>query len=116
MTTETFKLSRPLKTHSGQVTELTLREPDGSPFMTYGEPYTLVDRHDAEGNLLGTVFTFTKDNNKAMFGFLSKMTGIDDLLLSAISASDYQKLRLKAAHLLAMGAGTSDPIEPSSAQ
>ena len=34
--TETFKLSRPLKTHSGEITALTLREPTAGAFIDYG--------------------------------------------------------------------------------
>jgi hypothetical protein len=61
--TETFKLSRPLKTHSGELAELTLQEPTARAFVAYGEPFTLKPVKGDDGESAGVTFVY--DNNKA---------------------------------------------------
>jgi hypothetical protein len=71
MTTESFALSRPLKTHSGEVQTLTLKEPTARSFMDHGEPFTLKPRYNTAGEQDGVTFEYT--NNKALMGFLCDM-------------------------------------------
>lgn len=115
MTTETFALSRPLKTHNGEITSITLKEPTAAAFVNNGEPFTLVPRLNAAGEQDGIVFKF--DNNKAFMGFLSEMTEprLDDLVLSAMSASDFQRVRIVAANIIMLGVPDRNPTEPSAA-
>lgn len=115
MTTETFKLSRPLKTHSGEVSEITMREPTGKSFIDHGEPFTLKPRVDANGEPDGVLIEYT--NNKAMMGFIADMIEprVDDLVLQGIGASDYQRLRAIAANIILAGVQDKNPTEPPAA-
>jgi hypothetical protein len=42
MTDKTITLSRPITTHEGQVSTITVREPKGKDFFELGDPTTLV--------------------------------------------------------------------------
>lgn len=110
MTIETFSLSRPLKTHSGDLTTLTLQEPTAGAFVDYGEPFTLTPRK-GEGDEPDGV-TFVYDNNKAFVRFLVDMIaekGIDDLILRGLTASDFQRLRSVATNIILLGVGDKNP-------
>lgn len=106
MTTETFTLSRPLKTHDGEVTTLTLKEPTGGAFVDYDDPFTV----KPDGETGNATFVY---HNKAFIKFLSNMTGIDDLILKGISASDFIRLRGVATNMIAMGVKDKAPFEQS---
>ena len=91
--THTFKLSKPLKTHDGEITELKLKEPKARLFFKYGDPFKLApmkDRADLE-------FVFDKE---AIMQFISEMTGIDDIVLGDLSTGDYYRLRQDAANFI----------------
>jgi hypothetical protein len=106
MTTETFTLSRPLKTHNGEVIELKLREPRAGAFVRYNDPFKVKPLRDAAGEPEGFEYEF---NNKQMLQFLAEMTGIDDLLLQDMSASDFMRLRVAAANLILLSVPDRDP-------
>lgn len=110
MTTETFNLSRPLKTHNGEVLTLTLQEPTAGAFIDYGEPFTLRPRKGEDGEPDGVTFVY--DNNKAFVRFLVDMIaekGVDDLVLKSISASDFQRLRGVATNIILLGVQDERP-------
>lgn len=110
MTTETFNLSRPLKTHSGEVTALTLQEPTAGAFVDYGEPFTLKPRKGEDGEPDGVSFVY--DNNKAFMRFLVDMIaekGIDEIVLKGMSASDFQRLRGLATNIILLGVQDQRP-------
>jgi|APCry1669193181_1035450.scaffolds.fasta_scaffold247236_2 hypothetical protein len=113
MKTETFKLSTPLKTHSGEISEIVLKEPTAKAFLEHGEPFTMKPQYNGEGAHEGSLFVF--DNNKAMMGFLSEMTvpRIDDIILSGMSASDFRIIRYVAANIIFGGVQSKDPTVPS---
>jgi hypothetical protein len=115
MATETFKLSRPIKTHSGDLTELTLQEPSARSFVNYGEPFTLKPVKADDGEPAGVQFVY--DNNKAFMGFLTDMVveKVDDLLLQSISASDFHRLRSVATNIILLGVQDKNFTEPSAA-
>jgi hypothetical protein len=112
MTTETFKLSQPLKTHDGELTALTLQAPTARAFVHYGEPFTLkvAKNEDGEPNV-----TFVYDNNKVFMQFLTDMVveKVDDLILESLNASDFIRLRNAAAHIILMGQADANFTEPS---
>jgi hypothetical protein len=103
---QTFTLSRPLKTHSGEITKLTLREPTAGAFIDYGEPFSLKTRFDKEGEPDGFEFVF--DNNKALTRFMVDMIEekTDDLVLKGLTASDFRSLRQLAATIIVLGVPT----------
>ncbi|MGY3618413.1 hypothetical protein [Bradyrhizobium sp. USDA 10063] len=103
---ETFKLSRPLKTHDGDVIELKLKEPRASALIKYNDPFTLKPIKDENGEPNGFEFIF---HNKSMMQFLSDMTGVDDLLLADMSASDFMRLRGVAANIILLSVPDKDP-------
>lgn len=114
MTTETFRLSRPLKTHSGELATLTLQEPTAGAFVDYGEPFTLKPRKGEDGEPDGVSFVY--DNNKAFMRFLVDMIaekGIDEIVLKGISASDFQRLRGAATNIILLGVPDKNFTAPS---
>jgi hypothetical protein len=105
-TTQIVKLSRPLKTHSGDVNEITLKEPTARSFFSHGEPFKVKVTTDDKGESLVDFDFF----NGVISKFLTDMTGVDDVVLSSLRAVDYVNLRTRAAHMIIGVAGT-DPIE-----
>ncbi|MDR6304671.1 hypothetical protein GGQ85_002383 [Nitrobacter vulgaris] len=109
-TTETFTLSRPLKTHSGELLTLTLQEPTAGAFIDYGEPFTLKPRKGENGEPDGVTFVY--DNNKVFMRFLLDMIvekGVDDLILKGLSAKDFQQLRMAATNIIMIGVQDKNP-------
>jgi hypothetical protein len=104
--TETVKLSRPLKTHDGDKTVLTLREPTAKLFFDYGEAFKVKVTIGDDGKQ-HIDFTF---NDSIMKKYLSSMTGVDDLVLSDLRAADYVELRGRAAWMV-VGVSGSNPSE-----
>ncbi len=116
MTTETFKLSRPLKTHNGEITELTLQEPTARAFVIYGDPFKLKPIKNEDGESEGVSFIY--DNNRAFMSFLVDMVvekGVDDLLLSSITARDFHMLRSVATNIILLGVQDANFTNPSDA-
>lgn len=114
MTTETFKLSRPLKTHNGELTALTLQEPTIRSFVVHGEPFTLKPVKVEDGEPPKAEFVY--NNNKAFLGFLGDMVvekGVDDIILSSITASDFHHLRSLATTIILVGVQDKNFTEPS---
>jgi hypothetical protein len=115
MATETFKLSRPIKTHNGELTELTIQEPTARAFVNYGEPFTLKTVKGDDGEPAGVSFVY--DNNKALMGFLVDMVveKVDDLLLQSITSSDFHRLRSLATNIILLGVQDKNFTSPSDA-
>jgi len=82
----TFKLSEPLKTHDGDVTELKLKTPRAGLIVKHNDPFKVRRSPDGDG------FEYEFDN-KSMMAFATEMTGIDDLLLSDLLVTDFINLR-----------------------
>lgn len=101
----TVKLSKPLKTHAGEVSTLTLQEPTARSFIEHGEPFKMkVTRDDKDE--VSVDFTY---DNRIMSKFLSDMSGIDDILLGSLRATDFYALRTKATHII-VGLTGQSPI------
>ncbi|WP_035657297.1 hypothetical protein, partial [Bradyrhizobium sp. STM 3809] len=62
----TFKLSSPLKTHGGEVTELTLKSPKARLTVKYGDPFVLRPMRNAKGETEGWEYIW---DNEAMMHF-----------------------------------------------
>jgi len=103
--TETVKLSRPLKTHAGEVSEITLKEPTARSFFSHGEPFKVRVLSDDKGESLVDFDFF----NSVFAKFLTDMTGLDDIVLSSLRAVDYVSLRTRAAHMI-IGVAGQNPI------
>jgi hypothetical protein len=104
--TETVKLSRPLKTHGGDVSEITLKEPTARSFFSHGEPFKVRVLSDDKGES-HVDFDFF---NNVFAKFLVDMTGLDDIVLSSLRAVDYVSLRTRAAHMI-IGVAGANPTE-----
>jgi hypothetical protein len=101
--TETVTLSKPLKTHSGEVTSLTLKEPEARSFFTHGEPFKVrVISDEVNGDRIDFDF-----NNAVFKNFLADMTGHDDIVLGKLRAADFMTLRSRAAQMIIGVAGTN---------
>lgn len=111
--TETFKLSRPIKTHGGEFDTLTLREPTAGAFVDNGEPFKVVTKTNAEGEPSGIDIVY--DNNRALLRFIIDMVveKVDELILRGLSAADFMRLRGLATNIILVGIGPKDPTEPS---
>lgn len=101
--TQIVKLSRPIKTHSGEVSEITLKEPTARSFFTHGEPFKVKVLTDDKGESLIDFEFF----NSIIVKFLADMSGLDDIVLSGLRAVDYVSLRARAAHMIIGVAGTN---------
>ena len=103
MSTTTVTLSTPIKTHNGEVSTITLKEPLARSFFDHGECFKM--RVITEGDDSRVEFDY---NHKIFAKFLMDMTGIDDGLLGNMKASDYFLVRNAATNLIVGVAGT-DP-------
>lgn len=102
-TTETITLSKPLKTHDGEVTSLKLKEPEARSFFDHGEPFKVrVINDETNGDRIDFEF-----NNSVFKKFLTDMTGVDDILLGKLRAADFMALRTRAAHMIIGVTGTN---------
>lgn len=106
MATHIFKLSEPLKTHDGEVTELKLKAPKARLFIKYADPFKLLPLKDQEG----LEFTF---NSESMLKFAADMSGVDELILSDLSGSDFMRLRQEIANIILGAVSDKDPSEQS---
>lgn len=114
MATETFTLSRPLKTHSGELLALTLQEPTCRAFVEYGEPFKVVPIKGEDGSAEGVSFVY--DNNKALMRWLSDMVvekGVDEIVLKGMTASDFYQLRGMATNIILLGVSDKNFTAPS---
>jgi hypothetical protein len=105
-TTQAVKLSRPVKTHDGETSEIKLKEPTARSFFTHGEPFKVKVTTDDKGESQ-VDFDF---NNAVFAKFLTDMTGLDDIVLSGLRAVDYVGLRARAAHMI-IGVAGVNPTE-----
>lgn len=98
-------LSKPLKTHSGEVSSLTLKDPEANSFFNHGEPFKVrVISDEANGDRVDFEF-----NNAVFKKFLADMTGVDEILLGRLRAVDFLTLRTRAAHAI-IGVAGLNPI------
>ena|SRR5258708_35023806 len=102
MTTLTVTLNSPIKTHDGETTSILLKEPKARSFFDHGEPFKV--RVIAEGEKDRVEFDY---DHKVLAKFLCDMTGIDELVLGTVVASDYFSLRNAATNLIMGGAGST---------
>lgn len=80
---KTVPLSKALKTHDGDVTKLELRDITASDIVEMKtSPYQVIRRDDGEVELVVKY--------DVMMKYLSRLSGVDDLLLGALKASDFQ--------------------------
>jgi hypothetical protein len=106
-TTRTVTLSRPLKTHDGDVTSLKLTEPTARLFFQHGEGFKMKVTRDEQTDAVSVDFDF----NNTVFGkYLADMTGLDDIVLGKLRAADYMHLRTQAAHMI-VGLTGENPSE-----
>lgn len=110
-TTETVTLSKPLKTHRGEVSALTLKEPTARLFLEYGEPFKSRVVKDENGEQ-SVEFDY---NNKTLGKFLVDMIDeqVDDIILGGIVAADFYALRNRATQLILGIVGDKNPTQPS---
>lgn len=95
MTTETITLSQPIKTHNGDVATITLNEPTARSFFEHGEPFKVRVISDASGDRIDFDFF-----NGVLKRFLADMTGLDEIVLAGLRASDFMTLRSRAAQMI----------------
>jgi hypothetical protein len=92
-----FKLSRPLHTHKGDVTEITLKEPTAGTFIrAKGDPFKL--------RFIDGKPDYDFDSAASM-AFLCEMTGLDQIVLEALPGCDFIGLRYALVNVIAEGLG-----------
>ena len=92
--THTFKLSGPLKTHDGEVTELKLKEPKARLAVKFADPFQIRPMKDRDDQL---EYIF---NNEAVSQYASEMSGVDELILAELSVGDFYRLRQEIANII----------------
>jgi len=108
-TVHTLKLSSPLKTHDGEVTELKLKEPKARLAVKYADPFQIRPMKDRDDQL---EYIF---NNAAVSQYASEMSGLDELILAELSVGDFYLLRQKIANIILGLVPDRNPLEPSAA-
>lgn len=99
-----FKLSRPLHTHKGEVSEIALKEPTAGTFVrAKADPYK-VRFYDDKAD-----YTF---DSAASLAFMCEMTGLDAIILEGLPAADFMGLRWKMVEVIALGVGGQNPPQP----
>lgn len=105
---KTIKLTSPIKSHRGDLSEITLNPVKVSSFIRHGDPVELVTK---DGNVVATF-----PNQKATLGFLADSTGLDELTLECLSSTDYLVIRMELAYMLYGFTGaTKSPLDQSAA-
>jgi len=94
--TRTVKLSRPLETHKGAVTQLELREPKLRCFREYGEPFKVTATKDGQS---------IEHDNRVLVKFLAHMSSVDEIILDDLPATDYYAARAALVEMLLGVAG-----------
>jgi hypothetical protein len=80
---KTVPLSKPLKTHNGEVRELALRGLSASDIVEMKtSPFQVLRR---EGGDVELIIKYD-----VMMKYLSRLSGVDDLLLGAMDGNDFQ--------------------------
>jgi hypothetical protein len=107
MSNTVVKLSKPLRTHEGELNELTLNAPTARSFINHGEPFKVRVVTGADD----TQRVELDFDNKIMAKFLSDMIEgkVDDLIIGSLTATDFMLLRMSAANIILGVAGT-DPL------
>jgi hypothetical protein len=100
----TVRLSRPLTTHDGVKHEITLREPTARDYMSLKRvPFSIVFHQTLKGGEMGAGVNpdpgaVTERQGELMtdydlaFQWISRLSGIDTLILGTLRGSDVNKL------------------------
>ncbi len=97
----TITLSKPLDSHQGALRTLTIKEPTARQFVSHGEPFKISLRADGSPDI--------EINNKAMFAFISDLSGVDEIALEELSGSDFNKARQAVISLVLGTTGAENP-------
>lgn len=101
----TVTLSRSLRTHKGDVNEITLKEPTAATFLrAKADPYRLRFYDDKVEYIFEPV---------PCMSFLCDMTGFDQIILEALPARDFNELRYAMVRIIRDGLG--DVASPTNA-
>ncbi|WP_424362975.1 phage tail assembly protein [Methylocystis parvus] len=98
----TIKLAKPIQTHKGAVDTLELKEPTARLYVAHGSPFEITTKD----NQVSFVY-----NDKATMAFAAEMTGHDEIILGALAARDWLKLRTKITDVILGVLGTDGPFE-----
>ncbi len=80
------------------------REPNAGCFFDHENPFDWVRKSDGT-----TVLEF---HNKAVFGFIASMTGLDNIVLRSMSANDFTKARDIVFEAVIGLVGSERPTQP----
>lgn len=90
---KTIPLSKPLKTHEGEVSKLELRDMQASDIvLARVAPYRVVETK--EGGEQHVEYRFD-----VVMQLASRLSGVDDLVLGALSAKDFHAVTLAVVQL-----------------
>ena len=104
--TQTVTLSSPIKTHDGEITELKLKEPRAGTLVKYNDPFKVTPVKGEDGEIERFEYVFF---NKPMMQFLTDMSGLDEIVLSTMSAADFIRVRFDAANIVLSGISHKNP-------
>lgn len=81
----TIKLSKPIRAHGEEITEIELREPTGADVMELGFPYLLIISESAEGQAMEL-------RPKVIGRYVAKLGKIPPSSLNEISPADFGEM------------------------
>lgn len=102
--TTTITLGKAITSHQGELKSLTIREPSARQFVRHGEPFKVNIRADGSPDI--------EINNKAMFAFISDLSGVDELALEDLSAADFNRARQAVISMVLGTVGAENPSSP----
>lgn len=90
---KTIQLSKPLKTHAGEVAEITFRDMSAADIVEARiAPYRVIERKDESETHLEYRFD-------VVMLLAARLSGIDDLVLGGLSAKDFHNATLAVVNL-----------------
>lgn len=95
---EVVKLTRPILTHSGQLTELRIPEPTARQVRRFGLPYRIIQEVD-KNDMTATKKVESVIDEARCAKYIAELCGIDEPLLDQMSAPDFTACMMAVANL-----------------
>lgn len=100
MSGETVQLSKPIQAHGGEVSEITLREPDGEDVIAIGYPYLILMKDGQEHAI--------EIRARVIYNYISRLGGIPLSSAKKIALRDLSKLQAVIMGFFGEGEGKSE--------
>lgn len=99
---EVIELSRPIMTHDGEKSRITMREPNGEQILTHGMPFTIKIERDENGGVKSYEMVPVPEAVRAL---IPKCTGLDMGMIAQCGAIDIIAMQSALVNLCAPASG-----------